>query len=76
LNIHDTFWLGYAHELIGLSLGELAFAGKPIDFRDDLSLQEMRIGIRQTEIGKNIAACHRHSHPVSHHFLSLLERSA
>src|SRR5882672_113737 len=30
--------LGYAHELTSLSLGELAFVGEPIDFRDDLSL--------------------------------------
>jgi len=70
------FWLGYAHELTGPSLGELAFAGQPINFRDDLSLQEMRIGIRQTKIGKNIAACHLNFDLGSHHFLSLLERSA
>src|SRR6266849_7960466 len=31
-------WLRYAHELTSLSLGEVAFAGEPIDFRDDLSL--------------------------------------
>src|ERR1700719_1534427 len=66
--------LGYAHELTNLNLGELAFVGNPIDFRDDLSFQEMSISIWQAEIGKNVAASHLHFDPAHHHFLSFLKR--
>src|SRR5271170_5674538 len=68
--------LGDAHEFPGRGLGELAFVGDPVDFRNDLSFQEMSVSIRQAEIGKDVAASHLHFDLAYHHFLSSLKRWA
>jgi hypothetical protein len=48
--------LANAHELPRFRLRELSLIGEPIDFRHDLSFQEMRLRIRQSEVGENITA--------------------
>src|SRR5229473_875826 len=66
------FGLADAHELTCSCLRELAFVREPVDFRHDLSLEEMSVGVRQAEIGKDIAASDFHFDFASHHLFSFL----
>jgi hypothetical protein len=62
-------------------LRDLTLVCDPVDFRDDLRLQEMGVGIWQAEIGKDIAAsrfnlglaCH-HSSPLRETLRPLFKR--
>jgi len=52
--------------LPNLSLSQFPFSSESVNFRNDLSFQEMRAGIRQAEISKDIPASNFDFGPTSH----------
>src|SRR3989344_5877109 len=68
--------LADAHAFSRLRLRQFPLMGKPIDFRDDLRLEEMGLGVRQAEVGENISAAHFDFDFTGHGFCSSLNRSA
>jgi hypothetical protein len=43
-----------SHALSGLRLGQLALPRQAVDFRDDLRLEQVGLGVGQAEIGKDV----------------------
>lgn len=48
------FGLADAHPFSGVRLRQLARVRKAVDFRHHLRLEEMRVRVRQAEIGKDV----------------------
>ena len=45
-----------AHALSGLCLGQLTLPRQAVDFRDDLRLKQVGLGVGKTKIGKDVVA--------------------
>jgi hypothetical protein len=62
--------LGSSNEFAHGGLRQFPHVGQPVDFRHDLRLEEMGLGIRQSEICENVAAADFHSNFTCHGLFS------